>query len=194
MSTGILLIVSGPSGSGKTTLCRRLTEASQGRVCYSVSCTTRAPREGERNGVDYYFLTREDFQSRRDRGEFLEWAEVHGNFYGTLKSEVIDKLEQGKDVIMDIDVQGAAVIRACDDPEIRRAYVDLFINVPMQELEARLRGRETDSEEVIRLRLHNAEEENRSRSLYLHTFDSSDRETDYARFLSLVEEERRKRA
>ena len=190
---GILLIVSGPSGSGKTTLCKRLTSESGGQVGYSISCTTRAPRTGEVNGKDYYFLSQDEFTKRRDAGEFLEWAEVHGNFYGTLKQEVEEKLLKGRDVVMDIDVQGAASIRACEDPIIRAAYVDAFINVTQEELEARLRGRCTDCDEVIALRLKNAFEENKYRGLYQYSFDSGTMEEDYARFYSIVETERKKR-
>ncbi|MCB1134120.1 MAG: guanylate kinase, partial [Verrucomicrobiae bacterium] len=123
--TGILLVVSGPSGSGKTTLCRRL--ADLGEVRYSVSCTTRAPRPGEVNGRDYHFLQTSEFQRLVEAGEFLEHAEVHGNHYGSLRSEVLGHLDQGIDVVMDIDVQGAAQVRACNDPGIMRARVDLFV-------------------------------------------------------------------
>ena len=102
---GTLLVVSGPSGSGKTTLCRRATE--NGLCVYSISCTTRQPRPGEVNGVDYHFLTPAEFDARVERGDFLEYAEVHGNRYGTLKADILTLLEQGKNVVMDIDVQGA---------------------------------------------------------------------------------------
>lgn len=192
--TGILLVVSGPSGCGKTTLCKRLTAESNGQVGYSISCTTRTPRSGEEDGKDYYFLTTEEFKQRRDNGEFLEWAEVHGNFYGTLTKEVEDKLLQGKDVVMDIDVQGAASIRQSDDPIINAAYVDVFIGITQEELEARLRGRCTDDEDVIQLRLKNAFEENKYKSLYQHTFDSGSMEEDYSRFHAIVEKERTVRA
>ena len=101
---GTLLVVSGPSGSGKTTLCRRATE--NGLCVYSISCTTRQPRPGEVNGVDYHFLTPAEFDARVERGDFLEYAEVHGNRYGTLKADILTLLEQGKNVVMDIDVQG----------------------------------------------------------------------------------------
>lgn len=191
--SGILLVVSGPSGCGKTTLCRRLTDESHDQVSYSISCTTRRPRTGEVNGVDYHFLSLEDFQSRILTGDFLEWAEVHGNFYGTLKSEVTERLSKGLDVIMDIDVQGAASIRQCKDDAIQKAYVDLFINVPQEELRNRLGCRNTDSDEIIAVRLKNALEENEQCPLYQHCFDSSDRETDYSRFKSIVEQERAKR-
>ena len=181
---GTLLIVSGPSGSGKTTLCRRAE--AEGLTAYSISCTTRAPRPGEQDGVDYHFLTPEVFAAKVAAGEFLEHATVHGNSYGTLKADIIDLLQQGKNVVMDIDVQGAASIRACDDAIIRRAYADIYIHVPSAELEARLRGRQTDSEEVIQLRLHNAAEEDARQGEYMYALISGDREADYSRFLALL--------
>lgn len=181
---GTLLIVSGPSGSGKTTLCRRAE--ADGLTAYSISCTTRPPRPGEQDGVDYHFLTPEVFAAKVAAGEFLEHATVHGNSYGTLKADIIDLLLQGKNVVMDIDVQGAASIRACADAIIRRAYADVYIHVPAAELETRLRGRQTDSEDVIRLRLRNAATEDARQGEYQYALVSGDREADYARFLALL--------
>ncbi len=182
--SGSLIIVSGPSGSGKTTLCRRAE--ADGLTAYSISCTTRQPRPGEQDGVDYHFLTPELFAQKAAAGEFLEHATVHGNSYGTLKADIIDLLNQGKNVVMDIDVQGAASIRACTDPDIRRAYADIYIHVPADELEARLRGRQTDSEDVIQLRLRNAAAEDARQGEYQFALVSGDREHDYARFLALL--------
>ena len=185
----MLLVVSGPSGSGKTTLCRRLADAGEAR--YSISCTTRAPRAGERDGLDYHFLERADFEARLAAGDFLEHAEVHGNFYGSLKSEVIGHLDEGTDVVMDIDVQGAEQIRNCGDPIIQRAFVDLFVMPPdEEELRARLSGRGTDSEETIALRMANALDEMSHSGAYTYLLVSSTRDEDYARFLSLVTAER----
>ena len=181
---GTLLIVSGPSGSGKTTLCRRAE--ADGLTAYSISCTTRAPRPGEQDGVDYHFLSPEVFAAKVAAGEFLEHATVHGNSYGTLKADIIDLLQQGKNVVMDIDVQGAASIRACDDTIIRRAYADIYIHVPSAELEARLRGRQTDCEEVIQLRLRNAAAEDARQGEYQYALVSADREHDYSHFLALL--------
>ena len=187
--TGILLVVSGPSGSGKTTLCRRLAES--GEAHYSISCTTRAPRPGEVNGKDYHFLTLQDFQQRLDAGDFLENAVVHENLYGSLKSEVIAFLQAGTDVVMDIDVQGADQIRSCQDPEIQRAFVDLFVMPPSEEeLRARLSGRGTDSEEIIALRMANALDEMKNWNRYAHCLLSTTKESDYAKFQSLVTAER----
>jgi len=187
--TGILLVVSGPSGSGKTTLCRRL--ASEGEAHYSISCTTRAPRPGEMSGRDYHFLNRAEFEERLAAGDFLEYATVHGNLYGTLKSEVAGFLENGTDVVMDIDVQGAAQIRACEDEEIHRAMVDLFVMPPSEEeLYGRLSGRGTDSAAVIALRMENALEEMQHWSSYAYCLLSSTKEEDYAKFTALVAAER----
>ena len=137
---GTLLVVSGPSGSGKTTLCRRATE--NGLCVYSISCTTRRPRSGEVDGVDYHFLTAAEFAARVERGDFLEYAEVHGNRYGTLKADILNLLEQGKNVVMDIDVQGAAQVRACVDGILPKCYTDVYIYVPQEELRNRLCGRQ----------------------------------------------------
>lgn len=185
----MLLVVSGPSGSGKTTLCRRLADG--GEVVYSISCTTRPPRPGEVDGRDYHFLTTAEFERRMLAGDFLEHALVHGNHYGSLKSEVLSRLAAGKDVVMDIDVQGAAQVRNCADPEIRKAMVDLFVMPPdEEELLARLSGRGTDSEEVISLRMANALDEMTHWREYTYVLLSSTREEDYARFLALVTSER----
>ncbi len=181
---GTLLIVSGPSGSGKTTLCRRAE--ADGLTAYSISCTTRAPRGGEINGKDYYFLTQSDFDAKVAAGEFLEHACVHGNSYGTLRSEVVRHLEQGENVVMDIDVQGAASIRSCLDPIIRRAYADVYIYLSRMEVENRLRGRSTDSEETIQLRLRNADVEDARRAEYQYILPSASREHDYALFKHLL--------
>jgi len=187
--SGILFVVSGPSGSGKTTLCHRL--ADEGEAAYSVSCTTRPPRPGEQDGRDYHFLAPADFQSRVAAGHFLEHAIVHDNHYGTLKSEVIGRIRSGTDVVMDIDVQGAAQIRRCDDPEIQRALVDLFVMPPSaEELHARLAGRATDSEQVIALRMRNALEEMNHWTDYSFRIISATREEDYNRVKTLLTAER----
>lgn len=186
---GILLVVSGPSGSGKTTLCRRL--ADEGEARYSTSCTTRSPRPGEVDGRDYHFLSREKFLTKREAGEFLESAEVHGNLYGTLKSEVTRHLESGTDVVMDLDVQGAEQVRACDDAEIRLCAVDLFVMPPNNdELLSRLSGRGTDSADVIALRMKNALEEISQWPKYTYRLLSMTQEEDFVRFKALVIAER----
>ena len=185
----MLLVVSGPSGSGKTTLCRRLADAGEAR--YSISCTTRQPRPGEVTGRDYHFLTREEFVRRLEAGDFLEHAMVHGHLYGSLRAEVVSHLHNGHDVVMDIDVQGADQVRTCDDPDIRRAAVDLFVMPPDQnELHARLAGRGTDSADTIALRMTNALEEMLHWRKYTYLLVSSTREADYAKFTALVTAER----
>ena len=187
--TGILLVVSGPSGSGKTTLCRRLADEEEAH--YSISCTTRAPRNGEVNGKDYHFLDRDDFTKRIQTGNFLEHAEVHGNHYGTLKSEVLNYISKGVDVVMDIDVQGATLVRACEDPEIQTALTDLFVMPPSNgELRARLTGRGTDTDDIIALRMKNALDEIEHWPSYSYRLLSATREEDYTRFKSLIISER----
>ena len=187
--SGILLVVSGPSGSGKTTLCHQL--ANSGEARYSISCTTRLPRPGEEDGKDYHFLSEEEFSRRLEANDFLEHAVVHGNLYGSLKSEVIAHLKQGIDVVMDIDIQGADQIRECADPDIQRAFVDLFVMPPSeQELHTRLSGRGTDSVETIALRMSNALEEMRHWHRYSYRLLSSTRQQDYAQFQALVTAER----
>lgn len=187
--TGILFVVSGPSGSGKTTLCKRLSDSGKAR--HSISCTTRPPRSGEVDGEHYHFLTPGQFEEKLVAGEFLESALVHGNHYGTLRSEVLGYLENGTDIVMDIDVQGAAQVRASDDTAIQRALVDLFVMPPSQEeLLARLIGRGTDSEEVVKLRMENALEEISHWANYTFRLLSATPEEDYAKFEALLIAER----
>jgi guanylate kinase len=163
-SRPLMIVVSAPSGAGKSTLCNRLVDEFP-KVVYSVSCTTREPRGEEKDGEHYYFLSKKEFKERIKNGEFLEYAKVHGNFYGTLEDTVLYAMEEGKHVLLDIDVQGATQIRESLvrlDPRhpIRRGFTDIFISPPsMEELEKRLRGRGTDQEKVIQKRLENAAEE-----------------------------------
>lgn len=186
---GILYLVSGPSGSGKTTLCKRLSEA--GECVYATSCTTRPPRPGEEDGTDYFFLSSSEFQQKIQRNELLEYAEVHGNYYGTLYSEVLEKIRQGTDVVMDIDVQGAAQVRASGDPIIEQALVDLFVMPPDEaELLRRLTGRGTDSEEVIQERMRNSLDEMKHWPLYTYRILSASMDDDYKSFEALLYAER----
>ena len=153
---GFLFIVSSPSGGGKTTLIRRLMANPPGEALrFSVSHTTRPRREGEVDGREYHFVSAAEFEKMARHGEFLEHNEVHGNFYGTAKSEVLPRLSGGEDVVLDIDVQGARDIRAAH-PEA----ISVFI-VPSSaaELERRLKARGLDSEDAIRKRLINAAKE-----------------------------------
>jgi len=151
---GILVVISSPSGAGKTTLAHRLAE--QERLEFSVSYTTRLPRSGETDGVDYKFITEDEFSSMVERNEFAEWAQVHGNRYGTAVHTVNRALEDGKDYLFDVDYQGGAQIRRQWPAE----SVLVFILPPsMAELERRLRRRATDSPEAIERRLAIAKRE-----------------------------------
>ena len=152
MSSGTLFIISAPSGAGKSTILRKVMGSIKNLV-FSISHTTRSPRRGEKNGRDYHFVERESFTALRDQGGFLEWAEVHGNFYGTSRGAVVAETAAGRDVVLDIDVQGARQIRERDDV----AAVSIFVLPPSpEELERRLRGRGTENDETVRLRLENA--------------------------------------
>lgn len=153
--TGLLLVLSGPSGSGKSTLGNICRERDPG-LDYSISCTTRAPRGQERDGRDYHFFTRGEFDRRIDAGEFLEWAGVHGNCYGTLRREVMDRLERGLDVLLDIDVQGGIAVRR----QLPLQSVLVFVLPPSWEiLHRRLTGRGTDPPDSVAVRLDNARDE-----------------------------------
>jgi len=153
---GKLFILSAPSGAGKTTILKKVMADLPG-LAFSVSHTTRPPRPGEEDGADYHFVSRQQFEIMREEGHFWEWAEVHGNLYGTSRTAVLAQLASGLDVILDIDVQGAAMLRQCGDVQ---AASFLFIAPPsLHALEQRLRGRQTESEESIVLRLHNAKNE-----------------------------------
>ena len=154
MNAGRLFIISAPSGAGKTTLLQKVMPQIE-RLVFSVSYTTRYPRTGERDGVSYYFVDKTVFKEMRGRDAFLEWAEVHGEFYGTGRHEVVSRLNAGVDVILDIDVQGASILR-----QSGVEAVSIFISPPdLAELERRLRSRAQDSEGTIRLRMKNAEVE-----------------------------------
>lgn len=186
---GILFVLSAPSGAGKSTLRAGLQQNQD--FAYSISCTTRAPRPGEIEGSDYYFLTHADFERKIAAGEFLEHAQVHGNYYGTLKSTVLDALHTGSDVLMDIDTQGAAMIRASDDPEIRAAFVDIFLMpASLDVLRQRLAKRGTESPGQIALRLHNAEIEMREWKNYRYAIVTTTPEADLDAFRAIMQAER----
>lgn len=187
--TGILCVVSGPSGSGKTTVCRGAADKTP--LYYTVSCTTRKQRPGEVDGRDYFFLSDEEFEKRIAAGDFLEHALVHGRRYGTLKSEVLPRLTNGEDVIMDLDPQGAAQLRTCTDMAIRHSLVDVFILPPsIDEIRARLTGRSSESEAELQLRLLNALDEMQHWPTYAYTIVSRSKHEDLTHFLAVLEAER----
>jgi guanylate kinase len=160
--TGLIIVVSAPSGGGKSSLCQRLLNWSRNTV-YSVSCTTRAPRGGEQNGHDYFFLSTEDFEKKIAAGEFIEYAKYNNHYYGTPRSFVEEQLAAGRDVLLDIEVQGAREVARCVRGG-KFAYPDalvmIFLMPPSTELlETRLRRRGTDSDETIRKRLALAQQE-----------------------------------
>ena len=161
---GSLFIISAPSGTGKTTILKRILETVPG-VVFSVSHTTRSPRPGERDGIDYHFVDQQAFTGKRDEQDFLEWAEVHGNLYGTCRDVVEESLARGQDVILDIDVQGASQIKKI----IGNHAVFVFIAPPSwEELERRLSKRGTDSPESVKIRCDNARNEMADIGMYDH--------------------------
>jgi guanylate kinase len=189
--TPLLILISAPSGGGKTTLCQQLLAARPGMM-RAVTCTTRSPRAGERDGIDYYFLNADSFLKRVQAGNFLEHATVYGNSYGTLKSEVLGKLRQGNDVLLNVDVQGAATIRekAQDDPELRAALVTVFLTPPsLSVLEERLRRRGTDAPPVIQKRLGVARQEIAQWKHFDYLLLSGSIAEDLRRMLALIEAE-----
>ena len=191
MSTrhGIVFVISAPSGGGKSTLLRMLGDEPD--FVYSVSCTTRQPRAGEVDGRDYHFLSVEEFERRVAADEFLEHALVHGNRYGTLKQTVQGSLSAGHDVLMDVDIQGAAQIRANADARINGALVDIFLMPPnMAELERRLRRRNTETAEQLALRLSNAAGEMAKWRSYRYAIISGSPMDDFENFRSIMLAER----
>ncbi len=190
----LCIVVSAPSGAGKTTFCEMLLAEFPG-IDYSVSCTTRPVRQGEQDGRSYVFMDDPEFRRRVDSGEFLEHAEVHGYLYGTRRRDVESALTAGRDVLMDIDVQGAEAVRnlaaAAPDSDLGRAYLDIFIMPPsIETLEQRLRGRGKDSEEVILKRLHNARREMDRSGEYRYTIINDALDEAYARLRSIIISER----
>ena len=183
------LILSSPSGGGKTTITKLLLERRPD-VGYSISCTTRAPRNNETNGKDYFFLSKSDFLEKRERGEFAESAEVHGNWYGTLRSQVDIVLGQHKHVIMDIDVQGARQFKA--------AYTEsvlVFLLPPSAEaLLQRLSARQTESGDGFRTRVRAAREEVRAAVSYQYAVTNDDLEAAYRLVSSIIDAEAVKHA
>jgi guanylate kinase len=182
---GILFVISAPSGAGKTTLVEALRKTPN--LFYSVSCTTRAPRSGEIEGEHYQFLSEANFRARIEAGDFLEHAQVHGDYYGTLRQPALKNLNDGVDVLIDIDTQGAATIRNCDDPMIREALADVFIMPSdLDELRRRLRNRGTETEEQISHRLETAAREMELWRDYRYTIISGSIEEDLEKFRQIM--------
>jgi len=187
--TGILFVVSAPSGAGKTTLCDALRQTPD--FVYSVSSTTRPPRAGEIEGEDYQFLSEPDFCARVKAGEFLEYAKVHEHYYGTLRKPLVANLQNGVDVLIDVDIQGAAAIRSFDDETIRRALCDVFIMPPdLDELRRRLTKRGTETSQQIELRIGTAAREMELWRDYRYTIISKSMEEDLQKFRHIMGAER----
>jgi guanylate kinase len=186
---GILFVLSAPSGAGKTTLVDALRKTSE--FVYSVSCTTRPARAGEVEGEDYRFLSDEEFNARAKGGEFLEHANVHGHQYGTLLKPIAENLANGRDVLIDIDTQGAANIRNSKDEFIRQSLADVFLMPPdVEELRRRLTKRGTETAEQIETRLGNAIREMQSWPHYRYTIISRTIEEDLQKFRHIMNAER----
>ena len=184
-----VFIISAPSGSGKSTLVHRLLAADP-NLTFSISYTTRPPRGTEVHGVDYKFISRQEFEALLARGKFLEYAEVFGNYYGTHEETFESAVRQGKDLVLDIDVQGARQLKVAI-PEA----ISIFVLPPSREiLEQRLRSRSQDSEEVIERRLRGAAAEVRNYSQYDYVLINREIEEASARLASIVEAERLRKA
>lgn len=191
MKRGNLFIVSAPSGTGKTTILKRII-AEMDNVAFSVSHTTRTPRSNELEGIDYFFVDKNTFASMEEQDLFIEWAEVHGNLYGTSSKAVKTLIEGGKDVILDIDVQGARQVM----DKLKDQGVFVFISPPsLEELEKRLAGRGTESESVIARRLKNAVEEMKSLDHYDYVIvnERVDQAVEVLRSIVIAERSRKRR-
>ena len=189
----LFIVMSAPSGCGKSTLIDMLLQEYPD-LQYSISCTTRKPRGDEEDGIDYHFLTTDRFRELLAEGAFLEYAEVHGNYYGTLRQPIVDVLNEGNSMILDIDVVGAAKVRhqvmhhlPPTDP-LRAGYMDIFINPPsMDALRARLEGRGTDAPDVIERRLANAEGEMARAGEYMFQVTNDELAVAYERLCDLID-------
>lgn len=180
---GKILLISGPSGSGKSTLIKRLIAEFGDELYFSISSTTREMREGETDGVNYHFISKSEFRAGIDRGDFLEWANVHGKFYGTSLKAVTSELERGKTVLFDIDVQGYEIVRG---KVPRSELASVFITTPsLSELRARLQVRGSNADTDIALRLQNAQEEMKRLGEYDYLVINDRLEQAYENFRSI---------
>ena len=188
----LFIVLSAPSGCGKSTLIDMLLQEYHD-IVYSVSCTTRAPRDGEEDGIDYHFLAKGRFEELLREDAFIEHASVHGNYYGTLKAPIVEVLDEGNSMILDIDVQGAHTVREHvrslpDTDPLKMGYVDIFVNPPsLDELRARLEGRGTDAPEVIERRLANAEGEMARAGEYMFQVTNDDLGMCFKRLCDLID-------
>ena len=192
----LLILISAPSGGGKTTLCELLLQARP-EMTRAITCTTREPRPGEKDGVDYHFLTAENFLRRVQAGNFLEHATVFGNSYGLLRSELTSRLRDGHDVLLNVDVQGAATIkeRAQEDPDLQRALISVFLTPPsLKILEERLKRRGADTEAVMRKRLAVARHEIAQWKNFDYLIISGSKQEDLRQMLAIVEAEKMRTA
>lgn len=182
LTRGIVIVISGPSGVGKGTIIKRAM-AERPSICMATSATTRAPRPGEIDGADYFFLSAEKFDQKIAEDDFLEWCQVHGNRYGTLKSEVVQKLENGYDVILEIDIQGADKVR-----RMLGSVVSIFITPPtFEDLIDRLHGRNTEAAEVINRRLAMAGKELSAMGEYDYILVNNNIDTATEDFLAIID-------
>lgn len=187
----LFIVLSAPSGAGKTTLCDLLLQ-NYPELCYSVSCTTRKPRVNEEDGVDYHFLSPDTFKKFVSEGRFLEYAQVHDNYYGTLKAPIYEILREGQCALLDIDVAGAKQIRDYvatlpDGDPMKEGFIDIFINPPsIDELLARLEHRATDSQAVIEKRIRNAKKEMARADEYMYQVTNDDLNTAFKRLCDII--------
>lgn len=194
MKKPLLLVLSAASGAGKSTLCRALVSRRADMV-YSVSCTTRAPRGGEKDGESYHFLSEDTFARKVEEGAFLEYANVHGKYYGTLRETVERAMLDGKSIVLDIDVQGAQQLRETiaalpPDDVVRRGFVDVFVHAPSwEELRRRLEARGEDSAAAITVRLENARREVQDAGRYRYQVVNDELESALRQLLDIVDKE-----
>ncbi|PWM29678.1 MAG: guanylate kinase [Verrucomicrobia bacterium] len=182
MLKGLILVISGPAGSGKNTVAERLIAHSNGKIRRAITTTSRPPRGSEKEGVDYYFLSAQDFEKAIENGDFYEYAKVHDRYYGTSRREILGLLESGKDIVLIIDVQGAQTWReiASREPLIGERLHSVFIRPPsIDELRRRLANRGTESEVDIERRMKTAQEELRRDAEFEFVIDSGSRDDDF---------------